>query len=121
MRSNIARTPSAGRRPEAALMWPARSCWWMPGARAASQARTQGAPALSAWARLRTPHGAVLSRARRRRTRPGGSHAPPLHELDVQADQVDRAADDEVDEIVHALRSVVEARREEEHRRARLL
>src|SRR5919198_6177205 len=49
------------------------------------------------------------------------SVAPPLHQLDVETQLVERTGDDEVDEIVDALRPVVEARREEEHRRSRLL
>src|SRR5690242_14505518 len=45
----------------------------MPGSRAPSQARTQGARGLPARARSRTPHGGACSRARRRRMLPGGS------------------------------------------------
>src|SRR5919108_3654332 len=110
MRSNIVRTPSAGSRPVSTLMWPARSRCWTPGVREASQARTQGAPVLAARARPRTPHGAVLSRARGERTRPGGSHAPPFHELDVETELIQSAADDEIDEVVDRVGAVVEAR-----------
>src|SRR5581483_6576564 len=47
----------------------------MPGARAPSEAGTQGALVPSARARLGTPPGAAWSRARRRRLPPGGSRA----------------------------------------------
>ena len=46
--------------------------------------------------------------------------APSLRERVLEAELVERAADDEVDEILHGLGAVVKARREEEDRRARL-
>ena len=60
--------------------------------------------------------GRQRSASRRRRR----SLTPPLRERVLEPELVERAADDEVDEVVDRLGSVVEARREEEDRRARL-
>src|SRR6266542_5717449 len=49
------------------------------------------------------------------------SVSPPLDQLDVEAELVEGATDDEVDKVMDGLSAVVEARREEEHRCARLL
>src|SRR3954454_6825144 len=48
------------------------------------------------------------------------SLSPSLRQRVLEAELVERAADDEVDEILHRLGAVVEARREKEDRRARL-
>src|SRR5689334_10235581 len=46
--------------------------------------------------------------------------APPPRQLVLEAELVETACDDEVDEVVDRFRPVVEARREEEHGCARL-
>src|SRR5437016_5282058 len=69
-------------------------------------------------------------RRSRRRSSEGGprgkpavspvSFAPPFDERVLQTEQVEGTPDDEVHEVIHRLRAVVEARRQEEDRRSGL-
>src|SRR6266540_5272036 len=66
------------------------------------------------WGKHGFPHGSEP------KTSDAHSAPPSLHQPNIQPQLVERTADDEVDKVVDALRSVVEARRQKEDRRARL-